>query len=120
MKISSISLFFELTFVHLTCIKLFTMRHLKEEERKQMVRCLENSKPDPAISSLTSSGSDHPESEEEFIQEQFRNLVEDHCQERIQSTSKRAMVSVSDIIPSNLASGLDRTNVSDYIRRHTF
>ena len=36
-----------------------TQQRLKEEERKQTVRCLENSEPDLVTSNSTSSDSDH-------------------------------------------------------------
>src|SRR6218665_1517139 len=86
---------------------------LREEDRKQKVRYIENPQPVLLTSSSTSNESDLTESEEEFTLEPFKISVEDQSQSTSKIQLKRAKFTTQDIIPSNLASALDRTNVSD-------
>src|SRR6218665_3213844 len=86
---------------------------LREEDRKQKVRYIENPQPVLLNSSSTSNESDLTESEEEFTPEPFKISVEDQSQSTSKIQLKRAKFTTQDIIPSNLASALDRTNVSD-------
>ena len=88
-------------------------RRLTEEDRKQKVRYIENPQPVLLTSSSTSNESDLTESEEEFTLEPFKISVEDQSQSTSKIQLKRAKFTTQDIIPSNLASALDRTNVSD-------
>jgi len=88
-------------------------RRLREEDRKQKVSCIENLQPVLLTSSSISSESDLTESEEEFTPKPFKIPVEDQSQTTFKIQPKRAKFTAQDIIPPNLASALDRTNVSD-------